>query len=236
MAFLDLDVKVGVMTPDDPQMVIEHLSANMPAPLSLPEVRTVSAHMVRRGLPRGSPLSPLLAAWFIDQTLVEALTGSGVVVAVYLDNLAIGGPSAAKVVAAVNLLSEKLSEGPGTIELHDTEVMHKSKVDLLGYRLEAGKGYRGNPVHVKPGKRRIERKKAKLKGKLEEAQADGLDLDDTAEDYWNQWSPSQGAWTRVPYHSDRVSLDITMSYVNDFRDGIPMGCWKVNKPPVASIP
>ena len=45
---------------------------------------------------------------------------------------------------------------------------------------------------------------------------------------------TNGAWTKVPLFSDEVSRAITSTYVDDFYHGIPMGTWKLYKPPLAS--
>ena len=48
--------------------------------------------------------------------------------------------------------------------------------------------------------------------------------------YWANWFASQSAWTKVPFHSEDTSACLTIGYVEDFLNGLPMGVWKVNKP------
>jgi hypothetical protein len=42
-------------------------------------------------------------------------------------------------------------------------------------------------------------------------------------DYWHQWFQSQQAWTKVPRYSKQLSENITLSYIDDYLHGVPMG-------------
>jgi hypothetical protein len=76
--------------------------------------------------------------------------------------------------------------------------------------------------------------KRKLAKKLRTSDPEA-DLFQVAEKYRKDWFNSMQAWTKVPSQSDDVSSCITMSYVDDFIHGLPMGVCKVNKPSLTNV-
>lgn len=192
-------------------------------------VVSMSRTIVRQGLCLGSVLSPLLVRWFLSRAIQEAGIGEYAFVGSYVDDLAIGCVTKAEAAEALSSLTGALAHPAGDVLLHDTTIRYKKNKYFLGYALQPGRGYGNNPVHVKPGPKRIKRFKARLKWKLIKAKKSGKDLLSVGEDYGEMWYASQHAWTKVPGHSHQLSLNITSSYVQDFKDGYPMGA---NKGPV----
>jgi hypothetical protein len=239
-AFLREDVKIVVKTPKNLQRILDHLQAiGVSSPVTTKAMHDMTAQMVRQGLPQGSPLSPLLASYAIARNIKCALANAGVVVGTYADDLAIGAPDASTVEAAGKLLSKTFFEGPAAIGLHNMTVVHKSNAVGLEYVFEPGNGHAGNPVHVKPGPKRILRKMIKLTRKLNEWKATELDYGvlkaRVKNEFWRPWYGSQQGWTKVPFHSESVSKLITLSYVDDYLDGIPMGTHKLGKPMIENL-
>lgn len=135
-------------------------------------------------------------------------------------------------------MTDHLSSLPaGPIELHDAPIKNAitQRIVVLGYSLEADKGYGDNYVHVKPWIKRTEKFKRNLSMRLKAALPEANPFE-IAEKYRRQRAGAQPAWTKVPELSDEVSRAITMSYVMDFLDGIPMGVWKLNKPKYKNLP
>jgi hypothetical protein len=89
-------------------------------------------------------------------------------------------------------------------------------------------------VHVKPWLECTNAFKRNLRRKLAAA-TPGADPFAVAEGYRVRWFNSQHAWTKVPGYSDSVSACITMTYGNDFMDGLPMGIQKANKPIIKTV-
>jgi len=154
----------------------------------------------------------------------------GVAVPTYVDDLAICACAQSTAAAAMQALEMRLKSHPaGPIELHSKCVKDarawktKGHVEVLKYLLEPDNGYGDNPVHVKPGQRRISKFKKTLKEKLDQAKAKGEDLYTAGLRYWRRWYASQQAWTKVPGHTELLSENIAMSYINDYLSGIPMG-------------
>lgn len=190
-----------------------------------------TTQMVRQGLPEGLLLSPLLARNFIGREIRATLGSEGVAVPTYVDDLAICACAQPTAAAAMQALEMRLKSHPaGPIELHSKYVKDaaawktKGHVEVLKYLLEPANGYGNNPVHVKPGQRRIERFKKRLKEKLDQAKAEGEDLYEAGLRYWKQWYASQQAWTKVPVLSELASEMAAMQYIHDYIVGIPMGC------------
>ncbi|WFU41780.1 hypothetical protein QA640_04500 [Bradyrhizobium sp. CB82] len=190
----------------------------------------LTTQMVRQGLPEGLLLSPLLARSFIGREIQATLGSMGVAVPTYVDDLAICACAQPTAAAAMQALEVRLKSHPaGPIELHAKCVRNaewwksEGQVTVLKYLLEPGNGYGGNPVHVKPGPGRISRFKKRLKEKLDQAKAEGKDLYSEGLRYWKQWYASQQAWTKVPGYTELVSENLAMSYIDDYKLGIPMG-------------
>lgn len=180
--------------------------------------------LARQELPQGSLASPLAMRGFLGREARAALEHTGVVAKTYTDNFAIGAHAPDECNDAVSKLAARLKSHPaGPIYLHPSPATSaKSRMlHVLGYRLEPGNGYGGNPVHVKPGKKRIDKFKRELARHLKMSPVDAYYQ--IGEQYWQRWYASQQAWTKVPGHSELLSLNIALSYVDDFRQGIPMG-------------
>jgi hypothetical protein len=167
-----------------------------------------------------------------------ALADTGAIGLSFVDDLTIGACNKGIAKAAQRAVTKWFSSLPaGPIELHPSPILAANswKLTVIGYRLEPGNGYGGNPVHVKPWGKRISRFKRKLAKRLAGA-APNSDLFAVGEKYRQRWFKGQQAWTKVPFHSDDLSRCITMVYVDDFHHGIPMGTWKVNHPKLTSPP
>ena len=201
-----------------------------------PCLHALTVRIVRRGLLQGSVLSPLLARAVIHREVNAALSHKELKCYSYCDDLSIGAHTKGECRAAKHALTDHLSSLPaGQIELHEAPIKNANnqRIVVLGYSLEAGRGHGDNHVHVKPGGKRTGKFKHRLVQKLKAAPTEA-NLFEITEKYRRQWYGSQGAWTKVPLFSDEASRNITMSYVADFLNGIPIGVWKLNKPPLAN--
>jgi hypothetical protein len=234
-------VKVVNPVPEEIGLILQSLGVDAPAsPFSLDAsisaLHSLSVHVVRRGLLQGSVLSPLLARAVIARTVNAALPHPEISRYSHSDDLVIGASNKHNIIAAKQAVTKQFSSLlAGPIELHETSPVHAAsrRVVVLGYRLEPGNGY-GVNVHVKPWRKRTDRFKNKLAAKLKKLEP-GTDLFARAEEYRVQWFNSQSAWTKVPQYSDGASASITMSYVSDFVDGVPMGTWQANKPSLKAV-
>lgn len=238
--FLPKCAKIVVVKHEDPGLVLQSLHAYNPD-FTVDDAYTALHHLtvqiVRQGLPQGSVLSPLLARAFIRWAIETALNDMEVSRYAYSDDLNVGAHTKGELLAAKQAVTELFSSLPaGQIELHDAPVVNafSRRVDVLGYRLEPGNGHGDNLIHVKPTRKRTGRFKRKLAIKLLQAKA-GADRFAIAEEYRVRWFNSQRAWTKVPCYSELVSSLITMTYVDDFIHGIPMGVVKVNTPSVKYV-
>ena len=193
-------------------------------------IRSLTTQMVRQALPEGSLLSPLLARSFIGREIQASLGSMGVAISSFMDDLAICACAQTTAAAAMHALEMRLKSHPaGPIELHAKHIRDANAwktdghAEVLKYLLEPGNGYGDNPVHVKPGLRRISKFKKRLKEALDQAKAEGKDLYTEGLHYWRQWYASQQAWTKVPGYTEELSCNIAMSFIDDYKEGIPMG-------------
>lgn len=201
-----------------------------PTPSNRYPIQKAIIKVVRQGLYQGSVLSPLMARWFLSTVAKHALPPA-VSFHTWVDNIALGGTSYSEVSAALCSLSHELElHSAGPVFLHDTEIEELRKLFLLGYAFRPGHGFGSNPIHVKPGPKRIERFRSRLDRKLTKAQANVRPFEQVADAYARRWFGSQGGWTKVPALSKWACRNITQTYVADFLLGIPMGTWKINKP------
>lgn len=231
--FISEKAKVEVELPGNAAKLWTFLQAEYGAVVSTSikqSIISLTAQMVRQGLPEGSLLSPLLARSFIGREIQAMLGSMGVAVFTFVDDLAICACAQPTAAAAMQALAVRLKSHPaGPIELHSGCVknantwMIKGPVEVLKYLLQPGKGFGGNPVHVMPGPRRIAKFKKNLKKRLDEAKSEGEDPLKAGLRYWRQWYNSQQAWTKVPGHTELLSENIAMSYIDDYVHGIPMG-------------
>lgn len=197
-----------------------------PHTLDVKSMVSITAQALRQGLVPGSPLSPLLASWFLSEAAKEAGLGDHLHVKSYVDDLAIGGKKRIAVETGVSKLAEYLSTHPaGPIFLHDAPVRNRKRFYALGYCLLYGKGYGKRSVHVKPVRQRTNRFKARLSAVLREAQTRGWCLFAAGLSYWRRWYGTQRAWTKVPNHSLTLSENITFIYICMFESGYPWQKW-----------
>ena len=228
VVFLPRCAKIEVAKPKDLGAILAYLHASLPGlPVGDPsqDITTPTIEMVRRGLPQGSVLSPLLARAVVGRILRGGLSETKADGLTYCDDLTIGARTKQDAKAAKHVLTSRFSSLPaGPLHLHDAPIQwaHSGRLTVLGYVLQPGRGYGDNPVHVKPGNPRIERYKARLATRLAKGGTDG-DLEMKAWPYWKSWYGSQQAWTRVPIYTENVSWTITFCYVSDFAHGQPMG-------------
>jgi hypothetical protein len=239
VAYLPKCAKVVIPNHKDAEAILQYLYGKYPdlSEDGILSLQALTVRIVRRGLLQGSVLSPLLARAVITRELTAALSGKEPKRYQYVDDLSIGAREKGECAAAKQAVTDHLSSLPaGPIELHDVSIKSAmtQRIVVLGYSLEAGKGYGDNYVHVKPWIKRTEKFKRKLRVRLEAALPEA-DLFEVAESYRRQWAGAQSAWTKVPELSEVVSQAITGTYVTDFLDGIPMGVWKLNKPKLEKL-
>ena len=229
--------KIVIPPHEDAKATLRYLSAKYPGLSEDTSLYALTVRIVRRGLLQGSVLSPLLARAVIHREVNAVLSHKGLKCYSYCDDLSIGAHTKGECRAAKQALTDHLSSLPaGPIELHHVPIKNANnpRIVVLGYSLEPGKGHGDNYVHVKPWIKRIDKFKHKLFRKLKAAPAEA-NLLEVADNYWRPWFGSMGAWTKVPVHSEQLSRNITSTYVTDFKDGIPMGTWNLNKPPPATL-
>lgn len=218
--------RVRVKVPKEYGKVLSYFQMTYPdLTMSMPSLMHVSLSMVRQGrLPTGSVLSPLLARGFVGRELRACLEAEEVGFS-YMDDLTIGARTSKDAKAAKERVTKFLQSHPaGPIELHDASILEAAswKVEVLGYVLQPGNGYGDNPVHIKPGRKRLSSYRVRLEAKLKAATS--LDeLYRIGDRYWGNWFPSQQAWTKVPEQSENVSRCAHDGYVDDFKLGCKMG-------------
>jgi hypothetical protein len=231
--FISEEAKVEVKIPDNAAKLWTFLQSKQGGVVTTSikdYIICCTTQMVRQGLPEGLLLSPLLARSFIGREIQATLGSMGVAVPTYVDDLAICACAQPTAAAAMQTLEVRLKSHPaGPIELHSKCVKDaaawkmKGHVEVLKYLLEPDNGYGDNPVHVKPGQRRIERFKKRLKEKLDQAKAEGEDLYTAGLRYWKRWYASQQAWTKVPFFSELASEMAATDYIHDYIICLPMG-------------
>jgi hypothetical protein len=217
-AFVHKCAGVKVIINKDTPKIAMSLSDDPTTPMSTVSLCLLTTRKVRQGSPQGSVLSPLLARGFVGRELRETLGEMEVEKSSFQDDLAIGACAKKIAEEAKCKFTKRLLNHPaGPIKLHSSAVTaaQSSKVQVLGYMLEPGNGFGDNPVHVKPGPKRIARFKSRLRERLKDASKDD-DLLEVGISYWRNWFSSQQAWTKVPLFTEELSLNITHSYVHDF--------------------
>ncbi|MEZ0018065.1 hypothetical protein [Sinorhizobium fredii] len=221
VVFLPKCAKIRVHYPKE--NITTHSADNLST--ELPKKSSI-IRLLRQGLPTGAVHSPLLARSLLGRELHILGEKWDVGKSSIMDDVSMRAWSQTDAVSAFDALKMQLLLLPaGPLELHAKAPVYAPTkgATVLGYRLLPGEGYDDNPVHVKPGGRRIEKHKRKLFAKLTAAAAKNLDLFEIGEEYWGQWYESQQAWTKVPGYSWQVSWSATQGYIQDFKSGIPMG-------------
>jgi hypothetical protein len=234
IVFLPRCAKIEVIKPKDVGPILHHLKATHPDLTvgSIGDLTQPTIQMVRRGLPQGSVLSPLLARAVVGRILRDGLSETNAEGFSYCDDLMIGARTKGDAKAAKHVVTATLSSHPaGPLELHPCPIrsIYSGQVRALGYALQPGRGYKGIAVHVKPGWPRIERFKRELARRLSKATSDE-EARAIAWAYWVRWFKGQQAWTKIPVLSADVSWTITLCYVYDFLHGQPMGGGEIPKP------
>jgi hypothetical protein len=173
---------------------------------------------VRRELPQGSVLSPLVARAFVGRELRAVLGPQEVARCSFVDDLIIGARNHPTVARAIGDLGRRLSEHPaGPISLHIDPPTSTSqgRVKVFGYVLQPGRGYGSNPIHVCPDRERFERFHKRLyeRWKAEDQPNDADALEAFILDRLGFWMPSQQAWTVVPAYSLNLALTRAFLYV-----------------------
>jgi len=186
--------------------------------------------MIRRGLPQGSVLSPLLAGALISKVWEGNKLQSVGVMLSWHDDLNIGSATKTQISGVREKLTSAMkSLSAGSIEFHDSKVLYASTghVTILGFKVQPGRGHirhsdGSRSIHVKPGPKRIAKYIVELKKRLEKATPED-DPIAIAKKYHNGWYGAQGSWTKVPGFSSELSRTILLTYVQDFKNGIEIG-------------
>jgi Reverse transcriptase (RNA-dependent DNA polymerase) len=172
---------------------------------------SLTTKTVRRGLPQGSVLSPLVARAFLGREIRAALGKKEVATFWFVDDLTLGARSRPKLEDALEALRERLQGHPaGPILLHvypPTSAEH-GRVKVFGYVLQPERGYGDNSVHVFPRRERFDRFHRKLYDRWKASgQPRSVDaLEDFILERLAYWMPSQPAWTVVPFWSTHTAL------------------------------
>lgn len=229
IAFLPECAKIEMTMPEDKEAFSKFMAELHPDLMDHVSLMDMAKLTVRRSLPQGSVLSPLLARALIAHLWAKAVPNNEAVMLSWQDDLNIGAETKATIKAIkehVTAVFASLSVGP--IEFHDTPILPASsgKVSVLGYRLQPGRGYFLLPdgsreVHVKPGPKRINKYKRRLTKRLADTPPE-VDRQEVVDTYHQHWYNSQTAWTKVPEFSFMVSQAKNIEYLYDFEHGLPM--------------
>ena len=174
VAFLPKCAKIKMTMPEDKEAFSKFMAELHPDLMDHVSLMDMAKLTVRRSLPQGSVLSPLLARALIAHLWAKAVPNNEAVMLSWQDDLNVGAETKATLKAIkehVTAVFASLFAGP--IEFHDTPILPASsgKVSVLGYRLQPGRGYFLLPdgsreIHVKPGHKRIEKYKRRLAKRL----------------------------------------------------------------------
>jgi hypothetical protein len=184
------------------------------------EVLRSMGDRVRRELPQGSVLSPLVARAFVGRELRAVLGNTKVARYAFVDNLTLGARSRPEVEEAFDALRRRLSGHPaGPIYLHvdRPSCTSQGRIQVFGYVLKPGRGAGDNFVHVCPGRERFDRfhKKLYARWKAEGKPLEFEELDAFVRSRLAAWMPSQQAWTVVPVYSEDLASTVAFIYVCD---------------------
>lgn len=178
---------------------------------------------VRRELPQGSVLSPLVARAFVGREIRAVLGNDEVARFSFVDDLALSARSQPQVEDSLDDLRARLLGNPaGPISLHvDPPSTKRGRICVFGYVLKPRLGYGDNFVHVYPGKERFHPFYRKLWDAWKSAGCPA-DWDPLILERLKYWMPSQQAWTLIPVHSK----DVAHSGANDYMCEEYMKEWK----------
>ncbi|MEF2549542.1 hypothetical protein VQ045_20670 [Aurantimonas sp. E1-2-R+4] len=154
-----------------------------------------------------------------------------------MDDLCIGSCEVEAVIAVAGAVTKRLEAHPaGAINLHAAEPSDMKKgIRVIGYWITHEGDHKPDPVHVKPGGKRIERSRVRLLEKLQQVAGNrkGPDLlevydelMDVAVTYAKRWYDSNSAWTKKGQFSWNRLKEATESCVWNFINGEPIG-WDV---------
>jgi hypothetical protein len=174
---------------------------------------------VRRGLPPGSVLSPLVARAFLGRESRAVLGSKEVARLWFVDDLTLGARSRPEVDHALDALRKRLQghpAGPVLLHIDPPSSVDHGRVKVLGYVLQPGRGYGNTFVHVFPGRQRFDRFHKKLYERWKAAgQPSGDAMEAFILDQLRHWMPSQQAWTIVPKYSRDLALSCAVAYICD---------------------
>ena len=231
--FLPKCAKVGIVAKTEGLKLLS-VTSTSDTPLGSPSTVTAAIQpaieKVRRGLPQGSVLSPLVARAFVGRELRRALPGDDEVARFsFVDNLILGARYQPKLNQALDKLRTRLLALPaGPISLHidppTWATPKRGMVRAMGYRLLPGRGYGDNCIHVIPDLERFDRGHRKLYDRWDAAGRpdDYQAKEDFVLDWLAHWMPSQQAWTTVPVLSRNIALthafmDLCERDIDEFR-------------------
>jgi hypothetical protein len=175
---------------------------------------------VRRELPQGSVLSPLVARAFLGRESRAVLGKKEVSQLWFVDDLSSGARSRPEVEHAIDALRERLlghPAGPVVLRVNPPTSSHRGRVRVFGYVLKPGRGHSGNFVHVYPHRERFDRFHKKLyeRWKAEGQPNDAEALENFIIEGLRHWMPSQQGWTIVPLCSQNLALTHAFVYICD---------------------
>ncbi|MCA3647042.1 MAG: hypothetical protein IOC54_10655 [Methylobacterium sp.] len=230
VAYLPKCARIEAKLPEDTVALAAYLKDTYPdLPVDVP-LKDITKLMVRRGLPQGSVLSPLLAGALVARMWGQTCCLPDAVVLSWHDDLHVGTETKAQLKLVKEQLTLSMASLPaGPIEFHESPILPASsqRVTVLGYLLQPGRGNSylddgSRSIHVKPGRKRIVRFRRRLADKLAAASDADARLV-VAETYALQWFNAQTAWTKVPGHSLSNAQTCAITYLCEFENGQPMG-------------
>ena len=170
---------------------------------------------VRRELPQGSVLSPLVARAFVGRELRAALGTEEVARFSFVDDLTLGARSQPKVEESLEALRARLlgnPAGPVLLHVNPPTSTKQGRVRVFGYVLEPGLGYGGNPVHVHPDHDRFDRFHKRLYARWKKGDG-STDPEVFVLEHLDRWIRSQRAWTLVPTYSRNLAFTRAVIYL-----------------------
>ena len=130
----------------------------------------------------------------------------------FVDNLTLNARDRPKLDQALDELRTRLLALPaGPLSLHIDPPPSASPywglVRAMGYKLQPGRGYGDNRIHVVPDRARFQRGYRKLyDGWKAKGRPVGQTMEALVQEWLKHWMPSQQAWTTVPVLSENIAL------------------------------